>query len=139
MTDAGKQATTNALNDAARKEDERISKEEDKQKFDLRNKSEDTKREEAAISKSAAEDKVAEDAKAKLNKELADEAAKKAAEPAKTQLTKEQEQHLQQVKDTHQKIQDILTKYNGMESNIPVSHEYWGLQNYLRGLRNEPV
>ena len=32
------------------------------------------------------------------------------------------------------RIQEILGEHNGMESNIPVSHEYWDLTNRYRGL-----
>ncbi len=32
------------------------------------------------------------------------------------------------------RIGEILKEYNGMESNIPYTHEYWELVNKYRGM-----
>jgi len=39
-------------------------------------------------------------------------------------------------KDLHTKIDVILKKYNGRESDVPANSEYWGLINQLRALNN---
>lgn len=36
--------------------------------------------------------------------------------------------------DCLEKAQAIIKEYDGMESNIPINHEYWGLMNRYRGL-----
>lgn len=43
-------------------------------------------------------------------------------------------QNQSEIDALHVKIGRILGTYNGMESHIPLGHEYWGLLNQLRGL-----
>jgi hypothetical protein len=65
------------------------------------------------------------------------------------------EQHKEKVLEKHEekkevtsadvlkKIQDVLKEFNGMESNIPMNHEYWSLKATLQGMqaaeRDKPV
>jgi len=43
---------------------------------------------------------------------------------------------LTELANLHTKIQEILKNHGGMESNIPLNHEYWGLLNTYRGQVN---
>jgi len=66
-------------------------------------------------------------------------AAAQAQAKKPVELTEAQREHKKKIHETHNKIQDILKKHNGMESNIGINNEYWGLQNQLRALNSEMV
>lgn len=90
------------------------------------------KKEEAAINE--------EERKAReVHKRAVEAEAAKEGKEGKASLTKAQVEHKKKIEETHHKIEDILKKYSGLESNVPYNHEYWGLQNQLRALHNEPV
>ena len=43
-----------------------------------------------------------------------------------------------EIEKCEMQIQLILKKYRGVFGDIPVNHEFWGLQNQLKALKAEP-
>lgn len=56
--------------------------------------------------------------------------------PVSAEATKAKAERDKERADLHTKIDVILKKYNGMESQVPANSEYWGLINQLRALNN---
>jgi hypothetical protein len=59
-------------------------------------------------------------------------------EPETIASIKEEEDRDKQKAKTLESIGKILKKFNGMESNIPVKHEYWDLIALYRSLNANP-
>ena len=64
-----------------------------------------------------------EEAEEKISEALVTKIEAKADEREKTELLK--------------KMGDTIAEYGGLENNIPIAHEYWGMANQYRALKNK--
>lgn len=54
-----------------------------------------------------------------------------------TKPVEKKEKELSEAMVVHKKIEEVLKKFKGLESTIPLNHEYWGLLNQYRRLKSE--
>jgi len=114
--------TERILNEAAKKEEESIKKSEEAEKA-------------AAAHQAEVAKQVAADLAKKEEVRKHEEAQRlKDDEARKVRTAKLLEEKTEKAKELHGKIQDVIAEYDGLVSNIPVTHSYWGMMNEYRAL-----